>query len=184
MDPTPLQRLAELDRKQRRRGLITSVLVTTMSWLVLFGGYYIAPFDNAASGALMRFAVGGLLFVGVVAWQVVRITQSARPVWRAAEAFAVVIALFLVMLAGSYLALSHSASGSFSEPLTHTSSMYFTITVLGTVGFGDITPRTDLARALVSAQMLIDLGLIAAVARLFINAARSHSKPLSAGPES
>lgn len=184
MDGTAMARLREIDRKQRRRAVTSSLLVITLSWVALFGGYYLAPLDRGAVGGLMRFVLGGLIFVAVVAWQVVRIMNSAHPGLRAAEAFAVVVALFLVMFAGGYLALSQTTRGSFSEPLTHTSAMYFTITVLGTVGFGDITPRTELARLLVSAQMLLDLGLIAVVARLFINAARSHTKPLSSDSES
>ena len=36
-------------------------------------------------------------------------------------------------------------------------------TVLSTVGFGDITPRTDPTRVMVSIQMLLDLVLIGVV---------------------
>ena len=50
--------------------------------------------------------------------------------------------------------------------------MYFTITVFSTVGFGDITPRTDSWRILVSIQMLLDLVIIGAVVRILINAAK------------
>jgi hypothetical protein len=36
-------------------------------------------------------------------------------------------------------------------------AMYFTVTVFSTVGFGDITAKTDLARTLVTVQMLVNL---------------------------
>jgi hypothetical protein len=48
------------------------------------------------------------------------------------------------------------------------------------VGFGDITPRTDTARLIVSAQMLLDLVVIGAVVRLLFNAAKSRITPTSA----
>ena len=62
---------------------------------------------------------------------------------------------------------------SFSESLDHTGGLYLTITVFSTVGFGDITPETDLARVVVSVQMLLDLVVIGAVAKLILNAAKS-----------
>ena len=48
-----------------------------------------------------------------------------------------------------YLAISHGNGGNFTEPLDHIRALYLTITVFSTVGFGDITPRTDCARVLV-----------------------------------
>ena len=48
------------------------------------------------------------------------------------------------------------------------------------MGFGDITPRTDAARLVVSAQMLLDLAIIGAAVRLIFNAARSRITPATA----
>jgi len=42
--------------------------------------------------------------------------------------------------------------------------------VLSTVGFGDITPNTDAARLLVTAQMLLDLLLLGFGVRVFVSA--------------
>jgi hypothetical protein len=39
------------------------------------------------------------------------------------------------------------------------------------VGFGDITPKTDVARLVVTVQMLADLAVIAVVIRLILGAA-------------
>ncbi|HTT88103.1 MAG TPA: potassium channel family protein, partial [Acidimicrobiales bacterium] len=68
--------------------------------------------------------------------------------------------------------LSDFSRRDFSQALDHTRALYFTITVFSTVGFGDITPTTDSARILVSIQMLLDLVIIGAVARILINAAK------------
>jgi hypothetical protein len=53
----------------------------------------------------------------------------------------------------------------------------FTITVISTLVFADITPKTDPACPVVSAQMLLELVLIGAVVRLLFNAARSRISP-------
>ena len=59
------------------------------------------------------------------------------------------------------------------EPLDHTGALYFAITIFSTVGFGDITPKTDLARIVASVQMLLDLVLLGTLVRLLVTAARS-----------
>ena len=51
-------------------------------------------------------------------------------------------------------------------------ALYFTVTVFSTVGFGDITPTSDPARAVVMVQMIGDLVFIAVVIRLILEAAR------------
>ena len=71
---------------------------------------------------------------------------------------------------------------TFTQGLDHTRALYFTITVFSTVGFGDITPATDPARLVVSAQMILDLILIGGVVRILVGAAkvageRAHPNP-------
>jgi hypothetical protein len=60
-------------------------------------------------------------------------------------------------------------------------ALYFTVTVLATVGFGDITAQTAGARLLVTAQMLLGLGLLAGIVRVFSAAARAGAARRVAG---
>ena len=46
----------------------------------------------------------------------------------------------------------------------------FALTVLATVGFGDITARTEAARLLVAGQMIIDLIILGLGARVVLGA--------------
>ena len=69
--------------------------------------------------------------------------------------------------------LSQASTTHFSEPLNHTGALYLAITVFSTVGFGDITPEDDLARIVMSIQMLLDLVVIGAVVRLLTTAAKT-----------
>jgi putative transposase len=55
----------------------------------------------------------------------------------------------------------HSDAGSFGE-------FYFTVTVMSTVGFGDIAAKTDAARVLVTIQILLDLVFLVAIARTIV----------------
>ena len=54
---------------------------------------------------------------------------------------ALVIPIFIVVFAWTYLTLARSDATGFSQPLTRISALYFTVTVFSTVGFGDITPN-------------------------------------------
>jgi uncharacterized protein with GYD domain len=62
---------------------------------------------------------------------------------------------------------------SFTQPLTRIDSMYFSATVFITVGFGDITARSEAARVIVTVQMMLDLVVVGLVARLVVNAIKA-----------
>jgi hypothetical protein len=59
-------------------------------------------------------------------------------------------------------------------------AMYFTVTVFSTVGFGDITAKSDLARTLVTVQMLVNLVVIGLVAKVIFGAVDTGVKKRSA----
>ena len=101
------------------------------------------------------------VFVLVLIWQIRTIADSPYPAIRAIETLALVIPLFVLLFAGAYYVLSTEGSGSFSQAsLTRTDSMYLSVTIFSTVGFGDITPTSQTARAVVSGQMVLDLLIV------------------------
>ena len=65
---------------------------------------------------------------------------------------------------------------------TKIDGLYFTMTVVSTVGFGDITPTGQAARAIVTVQMLFDLLFIGVAVRFLGQvvraAARGHPAPI------
>jgi voltage-gated potassium channel len=70
----------------------------------------------------------------------------------------IVTVMLLVMLLGSAMYLIEGpANGFTSIPV----SVYWAITTVTTVGFGDITPKTGLGRAIASLMMLIGWGILA-----------------------
>lgn len=83
-----------------------------------------------------------------------------------------VVPVLLLVFAVAHASLSHESSAHISEPLDHTGALHLTTTVLSTVGFGDITPESDVARLVVRLQMLLDLVVIGALVRLLTTAAR------------
>ena len=176
-------------RRPGRRPLLLGVvrtLFTSAGMLVL---YFALPLDREFSAGTLVALGAGVLAMGVlVAWQVRSILRSRHPALRAVEAIALSLPLFLVLFAGTYVVLSGSDPGAFTEPLSRLDSLYFVITVFATVGFGDISAVSDLARVLVTVQMVGDLVLIGLVLRVFLTAvdrgrrrAAEREDPPSAG---
>ena len=180
MTPPPL-RLADLDSRQRRWALVRSGAIIVGALALLLGALYTLPFDHLSSErSVVRLGVVIALVAAVFILQVRRISRAELPELRAVEALGIVIGVFLVGFSIVYLSMSRNNFHTFTQPLDPTKALYFTISVFSTVGFGDITPRTDYARLVVSAQMLLDLAIIGVVVRMIFTAARSRITP---GPE-
>ena len=185
------RRLSELERSERRRAWLRTVVVLALAWAVLGAVYYLLPpgvvpaHRHPDVSLFLHLGAAAALFAAILASQARRISAAELPELRAVEALGFVIPLFLVIFAAVYLSLSNSSVHMFSQQLDHTRALYFTITIFSTVGFGDITPTTDLTRIVVSVQMVLDLVIIGAVVRLLLNAAQaSQARARGASDES
>ena len=76
----------------------------------------------------------------------------------------------LLLFAATYVLIARDDPDSFSEMLSRTGALYFTLTVFATVGFGDIAPRSDVARILTMIQMIIDLVVVGLIAKILFRA--------------
>lgn len=115
------------------------------------------------------------LMIGVYIWyfrlQIRRIHKANYPQVQAAEALILVATMFLAIFAMTYDIMSGTDPGSFTEDLDRFSAFYFAVTVLATVGFGDITPVTTAARSVAMLQMAIDIAFIAVAVKIVGGAA-------------
>ena len=162
-------------RRARRRLVLVALVRTLLTVAAVLVLYYVLPLDRD-----FRPRTLVLLFLGLVAvaalvwWQVRGILRSRVPALRAVESVALTVPLFLVVFAVVYVLLVNTDPSAFSQPLTRTDSLYFVVTVFATVGFGDIAPVSEVARVLVTVQMLCDLLLIGLVLRVFLTAVNSR----------
>ena len=153
------------------RRIMRSFLQAVGSSAVLVTVYYLLPLDHSGRWfAVTTLVIGLAVLVGLVAFQVHAISGSRYPGLRALEALAVTVPLFLLLFASTYLVLAALSARSFSQPLNHTDALYFTVTVFATVGFGDITATTAVARLVVTGQMIIDLIILGLGARVILGA--------------
>ena len=165
------KRNSDLSRPARMRKVAASLMGSAASLTMLVVIYYAAPLDRGLdAGTLIWFGVGLLGFIGVITWQMRAITRAHLPRLRAIQAFATGFPLLLVLYAATYILIGTNQPDSFSEELSRTDSLYFTVTVFATVGFGDISPRSELARLIVMSQMIFGLIAFGLIARLLLDA--------------
>jgi voltage-gated potassium channel len=176
------QELEELPAGAPRRLVVRGLLRASLTATVLVVLYFTLPITGSLDGsAPVRLVVGLLVFAVVVTWQVRAVLGSRYPGLRAVEALAAAIPLFLLVFATAYLRMADADAGAFSEPLSRPDALYFTITVFSTVGFGDITPKTDLTRVATMVQMLGDLLVVGLVLRLMVGAVKAGLRRRAAG---
>ncbi|MFC5266075.1 ion channel [Kribbella qitaiheensis] len=144
---------------RRRRWLITRGLLRALvTAVVMVALYYVLPLDRRSDTyVFVELVIGVALLAGMIAWQARAIVRSNYPGIRAVQALASTTPLFLLLFASTYFILSLDDAAMFTEPLTRSDSLYFTVTIFTTVGFGDISAKAETTRLVVTAQMLLDL---------------------------
>ena len=173
-----------LSPAQRRRRLAVGLLRASAITVVLVAVYYVAPLDRLSDVPLwLTLAIGLLVLATVASYQIKAITRSRHPALKATEALAVTAPLFLLLFAAVYFLMAQADAGNFNtETLTRTDSLYFTVTVFATVGFGDITATSEAARALVTIQMILDLIVLGLGVRAFVGAVDVGRQKTTNGP--
>ena len=147
---------------RRRRWLIGRGLLRAFATtVVMVALYFVLPLDRVSdSYVFVVLAIGVALLAAMIAWQVRAIEDSGYPGIRAVQALASATPLFLLLFASTYVLLSRSDPATFTEPLSRSDALYFTVTIFATVGFGDISAKTETARLVVTTQMLLDLVIL------------------------
>jgi hypothetical protein len=174
MSTATQQSIHDLPPHDRRPIIVATVIRTVITTALLLTIYALVPLEAFSSpDTPLRLAIVLMALPLGAAVQVHGIRSASYPDVRATEAVITGIVTFVLLYALVYLGLGLSSPSNFSQPLTRVGAIYFTVTVLSTVGFGDITAQSDAARAIVTIQMLLDLALIAIVVRVYFAAARA-----------
>jgi len=98
-----------------------------------------------------------------------------HPIRRRATVLAVMVLESILLFAATYLSIAEYADqiSGMSTPLD---SVYFTMTTLMTIGFGDIAAQGQLARGVVLVQMIFTVLLLSASVRLLSSLTRELTK--------
>ena len=127
-----------------RRKLALVVLQTTIRLLLgfIFIIWLMSLAPQTPEDSIVYPAVVALL--GIVVYilffrrQLKGVYKARYPTLRAVEALILTATMFLAIFSMIYVMISIDDPNSFTEPLTSFSAYYYSLTVLATVGFGDI----------------------------------------------
>ena len=143
------------------RSSLTLVLLTVC--------YYLVPVaEPTGANAGARWAGSAVALCGFVLLvrRSLRMARAERTPLALAEAVLTVLYVLLLLFALTYCVIALRLPGQFHGIENHTDALYFTVTVAGTVGFGDITPVATAARLIVNAQMLANLVYVGVAVRI------------------
>lgn len=149
-------------------------------WLRLFGGtallvgvYFAVPVQADGNLALRVSAtvLGLALTVALIAREIRRVAHS--PLWGLALALVTGVLAFAM---ADYL-VAVSKPGEFADLNTRVDALYFAVTTLATVGFGDIHAQSQAARVLVTIQMAFNILVLATGGSVLLNQIRSRHSP-------
>lgn len=160
-----------VSRAQRRRTLATTLATVAMGIAI----YSAVPMTGPDA---WLGAVGGVLAVALVVPVTTRrvqaIHRSYTPISDAVQAVTLITTLLVFGFAAAYVVMADDPT-QISGLETKIDAVYFSMTTLSTVGYGDIHAQGQLARVAVTLQMVFDLALIAAAFRLIGGMARDRA---------
>ena len=140
--------------------------------LALVFGYVALPLRG---GLWWLGAVVGLAAIVATAPLTVRRVHAVRnaeqPVLVALEAIILLVTMLILGFAAIYFAID-TQQAQFEGLSTRLDAVYFTVTTMATVGYGDIHPVGQAARAVTVAHMLLNLIFLGIVVRVLARAAR------------
>lgn len=126
---------------------------------LIIGAFYALPVSPDRDLHL-RSGLSVVLLVGLAAVVVRQLRYYSDRIGRLVNVFIAVVAL----LALTCYAVSVHQPEQFTGMETRTDALYFTITTVSTVGYGDIHPVGQTARALVTIMIIFDVVLLGALA--------------------
>lgn len=173
---------ATYSRSRTLRPAVRS-LATLVGVLVV---YFALPVGRQSSVLVAVLSVLGLL-TGIAVLAVLIVGQVRR-VLRAdaddsvrVQTLLVLLYVAVAMFALGYFILERSAGDQFSGLETKVDALYFTMTTLATVGFGDVHATGQVARALVTLQIVFNLVFVGTLVSMLTSQIRRVRERVQSG---
>jgi voltage-gated potassium channel len=153
------------------------LLLGVLGMLIIFYAVPVSTRDSTARVALSVLLT--LLGVGALGWAIVG--QLKRQLHSRSEDIHTLLMLLplaaMVFALGFYVLEEHSPS-QLNGLSTRTDALYFTLSTLTTVGYGDITAEGQIARALVILQLVFNAVFVGAAVSTVVATIRNRA-PIS-----
>lgn len=159
-DPVPLARSS--------RSLARKAALTVLTVVVPVVVYFVLPLDREfgqlIATLLVIFTAASLIPLSIRQAQTV--LYSPEPLFDAMRCIVSALVFLVIAFSSAYFVLAANYDTQIKGVDTKLDAIYFTITILATVGFGDITATGQTARAIVSGQMVVNFAVLAVSLRV------------------
>jgi hypothetical protein len=153
-----------------RRHTVKFVVRSGLTIAAMLGLYAVIPVPGSrvSLGVLVAGALLGLAGLGYAFLSLAERARSDKEEHAIrVEALVAVLYGFVVFTSLVYLAIAKDG-GEFAGLNTRIDALYFTMSTIATVGFGDVHATGQVARTVVTIQMFLDLIFVALVARIIL----------------
>lgn len=162
-------------------GVREAVIAATLTGLYVVAAlaayFLLPPVDLVVTEiwqAILLAAAALVILVALYLMSLRRIGRAEYPLLRALLIIIVFFVTFVLVVAYIYLSLETRSPGQVPGIATHVDALYFTVTIITTVGFGDITPTGQVARVVATVQMVFTLVFVGALVRSAVNVGRDE----------
>ena len=144
------------------------IVLTALTALVPLAIYFVIPLDDrlgkVLAVVLVLCAAAALLPLSIR--QARLVLRSEQPLFDATRCIVSGLVFLVTAFSVAYYVLGTAYEDQISGIATKLDALYFTVTILATVGFGDVTATGQAARAVVTAQMIVNLAVLAVALRV------------------
>lgn len=163
-----------MSRRWRDQPPGVRLLLSVVGMLVIFYAVPVSTRDSTGRVAISVLLT--LIGIGALAWAIFE--QVRRQLHSRSEDIHTLLMLLplaaMVFALGFYVLEEHSPA-QLSGLVTRTDALYFTLSTLTTVGYGDITAQGQLARALVILQLAFNAIFVGAAVSTVVARIRSRA---------
>lgn len=172
------EQTAQLSKREAAITVALSLIRAFVTVAAVLVFYAWLPSDGVSAGpGVLLVATATMVAWGcIVAALMFRIGKKPNALIRLASGLLSIIVLLVAAFAQLDLIVYDGDPGAYSQPLTKSAALYFSMTVTSTVGFGDIVAVSETARHLVTLQMLINMVFLAAAIKGITGAAQISHK--------
>jgi hypothetical protein len=150
------------------RSPLRKLALTVLTIVVPLVVYFVLPLDRESgqliAGLLVITTAASLIPISIK--QAQRVLRSDDPLFDALHSIVSALVFLVVAFSSAYFVLAANYDDQINGLETKLDAVYFTMTVLATVGFGDISATGQSARAIVTGQMVVNFAVLAVSLRV------------------
>jgi voltage-gated potassium channel len=144
------------------------LVLTALTALIPLAIYFVIPLDDrlgkVLAVVLVVCAAAALLPLSIR--QARLVLRSEQPLFDATRCIVSGLVFLITAFSVAYYVLGTAYDGQINGIETKLDALYFTVTIVATVGFGDVTATGQVARGVVTAQMIVNLAVLAVALRV------------------